>query len=103
MPRGFQRILGAWQSVANRIPGRPSRSTNDGVTGIREREAPTRGTFQSVTGRVLSELETTTPRDRLLRTMRVIWADVGLTHPSFKKQALELSEKGAAKLGITQT
>jgi hypothetical protein len=33
--------------------------------------------------------------------MRLICADVSLTHPSFKRLALELSEKGAAKLGIT--
>jgi hypothetical protein len=60
-------------------------------------------TFQTVTGRQLSKPEAATLRDRLLGTMRVIWIDVGLTHPSFKQLALELSEKGAAELGITAT
>ncbi len=58
-------------------------------------------TFQTVSRRKLSELEATTLRNRLLETMRVIWVDVGLNHPSFKQLALELSEKGAAELGIT--
>jgi hypothetical protein len=58
------------------------------------------GTFERVTHRKLSESEATTLRERLLGTMREIWVDVGLTHPSFRKLALELSEEGAAKLGI---
>jgi hypothetical protein len=60
-------------------------------------------TFQTVTGRKLSEHEATSLRDRLLGAMRVIWVDVGLNHPSFKHLALELSEKGAAELGLTAT
>jgi hypothetical protein len=32
--------------------------------------------------------------------MRVIFAEVALTHPNFKRLALELSKEGAAKLGI---
>lgn len=58
-------------------------------------------TFRATTGRRLSDSETTVLHDRLLGTMRAIWADVGLSHPSFKKVALELSEEGAGKLGIT--
>ena len=30
--------------------------------------------------------------------MRLIWADVSLTHPSFKRLALDLSEKGGMTL-----
>jgi hypothetical protein len=58
------------------------------------------GTFERVTHRKLSESEAATLRDRLLGSMREIWVDVGLTHPSFKKLAIELSEEGAAGLGI---
>lgn len=47
----------------------------------------------------LSDLEATTLRNRLLETMRVIWVDVGLNHPSFKQLALELSEKGRCRAG----
>jgi hypothetical protein len=54
-----------------------------------------------VTGRKLSEHEATNLRGRVLGAMRVIWVDVGLNHPSFKQLPLELSEKGAAELGIT--
>lgn len=60
-------------------------------------------TFQAVTGRRRSEREATTLHDRLLGAMRVIWVDVGLTHPSFKRLALELSKNGAAEVGITAT
>jgi len=58
-------------------------------------------TFQAVARRTLSAGELETLRDRLLTTMRLIWVDVSLTHPNFKRLALELTEKGAAKLGIT--
>ncbi len=60
-------------------------------------------TFQTVTGHKSSESQAEALDDRLLGTMRVIWADVGLTHPSFKRMALDLSKKGAAKMGITET
>ena len=58
-------------------------------------------TFLRVTKCALSEAQRALLGERLLETMRIIWADVSLTHPSFTKMALELSEKGAAKLGIT--
>jgi hypothetical protein len=57
-------------------------------------------TFQSVTGRILAEPEARALRDALYQSMRAIWAEVSLTHPSFKRVALELSREGAAKLGI---
>jgi len=57
-------------------------------------------TFQTVTGRILAEPEVTALRDALYQSMRTIWAEVSLTHPSFKRVALELSKEGAAKLGI---
>ncbi len=57
-------------------------------------------TFQTVTGRVLAEPEATALRDSLYQSMQAIWAEVALTHPSFKRVALELSKEGAAKLGI---
>jgi hypothetical protein len=57
-------------------------------------------TFQTVTGRILAEPEARALRDALYQSMRVIWAEVSLTHPSFKRVALELSREGAAKLGI---
>jgi hypothetical protein len=57
-------------------------------------------TFETVCGRALAGSERTILRDRLLATMRAIWGEVGLTHPSFKKVVRELSPEGAAKLGI---
>ncbi len=57
-------------------------------------------TFQSVTGRILTESESTALREALCRSMRAIWAEVSLTHPNFKQVAVELSREGAAKLGI---
>jgi hypothetical protein len=54
-------------------------------------------TFQSVTGRHLAEPEATALREALSQSMRAIWAEVALTHPNFKRVALELwvgSNKG---------
>jgi hypothetical protein len=59
-------------------------------------------TFQKLTGHSMAEREAATVSDRLLETMRAIWADVGLTHSQFKQVALQLSKKGAAKMGITE-
>ncbi len=57
-------------------------------------------TFQRVTGRTLTEPETTTLREALCQSTRAIWVEVSLSHPSFKQVAVELSKDGAAKLGI---
>lgn len=57
-------------------------------------------TFQTVTGRTRAEPEATALRDALYQSMQAIWAEVALTHPNFKQVALELSQEGAAKLGI---
>lgn len=57
-------------------------------------------TFESATGRSLAEREREALREALLRSMEAIWAEVAITHPSFKQVALELSKEGAAKLGI---
>jgi len=57
-------------------------------------------TFERVTGRRLSEPEAGALNETLCRSMRAIFAEVGLTHPQFKRLALELSREGAAKLGI---
>jgi len=57
-------------------------------------------TFLTVTGRTLAADETEALRAALLRSMEAIWAEVAITHPSFKQVALELSTEGAAKLGI---
>ncbi len=57
-------------------------------------------TFQTVTGRTLAEAEATALSEALYQSMRAIWVDVALTHPNFKRVALELSKEGAAKLGI---
>jgi hypothetical protein len=57
-------------------------------------------TFQRVTGRILAESEVTALRAALYQSMQAIWAEVALTHPNFKRVALELSKEGAAKLGI---
>jgi hypothetical protein len=57
-------------------------------------------TFQRVTGRRLAALEATALRAALYQSMHAIWAEVALTHPNFKRVALELSKEGAAKLGI---
>jgi hypothetical protein len=57
-------------------------------------------TFQTVTGRTLTKAEAVTLSEALYQSMRAIWAEVALTHPNFKRVALELSKAGAAKLGI---
>ena len=57
-------------------------------------------TFQQVTGRTLSAAEATTLHDTLYHSLSAIIAGVALTDPSFAKVALELSQEGAAKLGI---
>jgi hypothetical protein len=57
-------------------------------------------TLQQVTGRTLAEAEMTTLRDTLYHSLSAIIAGVALTDPSFAKVALELSQEGAAKLGI---
>jgi hypothetical protein len=57
-------------------------------------------TFKTVSGRVLLEAEETALRDALNQALQAIVAGVSLTHPSFKRVALELSKEGAAKLGI---
>ncbi len=57
-------------------------------------------TFQTVTGRTLAEAEVTALSEALYQSMRAIWAEVALTHPNFKRVALELSKEGATKLGI---
>lgn len=57
-------------------------------------------TLQAVTGRILTEPDATALRDALQGSMQAIWAEVAMTHPSFKRVALELSKEGAAKLGI---
>jgi hypothetical protein len=57
-------------------------------------------TFESATGRSLAEREREALHEALLRSMEAIWAEVAMTHPSFKQVALELSKEGAAKLGI---
>jgi hypothetical protein len=40
-------------------------------------------TFQTVTDRMLTELEAIALHDALYQSMRTIWAEVSLTHPSF--------------------
>jgi hypothetical protein len=57
-------------------------------------------TLQRVTGRVYTESERTALQATLHQSMITIWAEVAFTHPSFKQVALELSQEGAAKLGI---
>jgi hypothetical protein len=57
-------------------------------------------TFQTMTGRTLTDSESLTLRATLYQSMRMIWAEVAFTHPHFKQVALELSKEGAAKLGI---
>jgi hypothetical protein len=57
-------------------------------------------TFERVTGRQLSAADAAALHEALSRSMRAIFAEVGLTHPSFKRLVLELSREGAAKLGI---
>ena len=57
-------------------------------------------TLQQVTARTLSEAEAAILRATLHRSLSGIMAGVGMTHPSFTKVARELSEEGAAKLGI---
>lgn len=59
-------------------------------------------TFEQVTGRRLSDAEVTVLRDTLYGSIRDIVAGVGMSHPNFTKVALELSARGAAKLGIVQ-
>jgi hypothetical protein len=57
-------------------------------------------TLEQVAGRRFAEPERTILQDTLYQSMDAIFAGVGLTHPKFKQVALELSAKGAAKLGI---
>ena len=57
-------------------------------------------TLQTVTGRSLTEPEARALREALSQSLQAIFAEVGMTHPSFKQVALELSKEGAAKLGI---
>jgi hypothetical protein len=57
-------------------------------------------TFQSVTDRRLAEPEATALGEALTQSMRAIFIEVAMTHPNFKRVALELSKEGAAKLGI---
>jgi len=57
-------------------------------------------TFRTVTCRTLDEAEAKALRELLYQSMRKIWAEVAMTHPNFKRVALELSKEGAAKLGI---
>ena len=59
-----------------------------------------RKTFQTVTGRTLTDEESTVLQEALYQSMRAIWAEVAFTHPNFKHVALQLSKEGAAKLGI---
>src|SRR6266851_269256 len=70
---------------------------DEGFVGQVDQEV---ATFQTITGRTLAEPEATVLRDALCKSMRAIWAEVSLTHPNFKRVALELSPEGAAKLGI---
>jgi hypothetical protein len=58
-------------------------------------------TFLRLTGRQLSEPEAAALSDALCKSMRAIFAGVGLSHPSFKRLVMDLSKEGAAKLGIT--
>jgi hypothetical protein len=57
-------------------------------------------TFERSTGRVLAEPQTEALRGALCRSMRAIFAEVGMSHPQFQRLVLELSREGAAKLGI---
>jgi hypothetical protein len=57
-------------------------------------------TFQNVTGRNLNEAQTMALTEVLDQSMRAIWADVAMTHPNFRRVALELSKESAVKLGI---
>jgi hypothetical protein len=57
-------------------------------------------TLQRVSGRDLSPSETAALNEALCRSMRAIFAEVGLSHPHFKRLVLGLSREGAAKLGI---
>jgi hypothetical protein len=57
-------------------------------------------TLQRLTGRVFPDAQRTMLRETLHASMRAILADVGLTHPSFRRVAVALSSEGAARLGI---
>jgi hypothetical protein len=57
-------------------------------------------TLERVTGRVLSEPERAVLRRTLSDSLRAIIAGIGLGHPGFARVALELSPRGAARLGI---
>ena len=57
-------------------------------------------TLRRVRGHAFTDEEIAMPRDALYRSMSAIVAGVALTHPSFAKVARELSEEGAARLGI---
>jgi hypothetical protein len=58
-------------------------------------------TLEEVGRRTFSDVERSALRDALYRSLSEIIAGVSLSHPSFRKVALELSREGAAKLGIT--
>jgi hypothetical protein len=57
-------------------------------------------TLERVTRRKFTDREITVLCDTLHRSLRDIFAGVGLGHPSFAKVARELSRSGAARLGI---
>jgi hypothetical protein len=57
-------------------------------------------TFHQLTGRRHSHAQLTALRETLHRSMSAIIVGVALSHPSFTKIARELSNDGAAKLGI---
>jgi len=57
-------------------------------------------TLERVTGRTLAARDAALLHDALHRSLRRIFAEVGLSHPSFAKVARELSAAGAAKLGL---
>ena len=65
--------------------------------GQAEREIET---LSRVTGHAFSAIETDQLRDTLSRSLRHIFAGVGLSHPAFASVARELSTAGAARLGI---
>ncbi|HJQ85532.1 MAG TPA: hypothetical protein VKA21_15700 [Candidatus Binatia bacterium] len=58
-------------------------------------------TLERITGRALSESEAIALRDALHRSLAASIAGLALTHPASAKVALELTPRGAAKLGIS--